>query len=119
MTEDALGPRWLTALGHRDGPLCHLCNRLPSTIQHQEYGMICISCKRMIDSNLISWYWGTLVSSTQILINDEITRLIADFIWGEGMCVFCYCGQCPGSWLLSGWICYGRAPFEPVAENDA
>ena len=69
--------------------------------------MMCISCKRMIESNLLSWYWGMLGGPNHIVVNREIMRLIADFIWGEGAYTFCYCGLCEDDWLLNGRVCYG------------
>ena len=105
--ENELGPHWMTALGPKNGPLCTMCDKMPATRHHQEYGMICISCKRMIESNLLSWYWGMLGGPNNIMVNREIMRLIADFIWGEGAYTFCYCGLCEDGWLVKGWVCYG------------
>ena len=90
--ENELGPHWTTALGPKNGPLCTMCDKMPATRHHQVYGIICISCKRMIESNLLSWYWGMLGGPNHIVVNREIMRLIADFIWGEGAYTFCYWG---------------------------
>ena len=104
--ENRLSRHWIV-LGPKNGPLCTVCKTWLATRHHQEYGMICINCKRKIESNLITWYRGMLGGPNHFVVNSEIMRLIAGYIWGEGANTFCYCGLCQDSWLLNGWVCYG------------
>ena len=105
--ENRLSRHWIV-LGPKNGPLCTMCKTWLATRHHQEYGMICINCKGKIESNLIAWYRGMLGGPNHFVVNSEIMRLIAGYIWGEGANTFCYCGLCQDIWLLNGWVCYGE-----------
>ena len=104
--EDPLAFYRLTAFGPRGGPPCQKCDELPGISHHRDYGLICARCQQDIDSNQISWYWSVMHRNHRVLRDFGVTRQIADFIWGDGLSIYCYCGECDDSWFLRGWICY-------------
>ena len=116
--EDPLALYWLTGFGPRGGPPCAICHELPSISFLPNVGRICARCKQDSDSNQISWYWCEMHRNHRVLRDFGITRQIVDFIWGDGLSIYCYCGQCDDSWFLHGWVCYDRAPLVPVVGDD-
>ena len=57
--ENVLKQQWIR-LGPELGPSCRLCRTWLATRHHQDFGAICINCKKTTDGNLITWYWGML-----------------------------------------------------------
>ena len=116
--EDPLALHWLTGFGPRSGPPCSICHGLPSISFLRDVGRICARCKQGMDSINISRYWSIMHRNHRVLRDYGITRQIVDFIWGDGLSIYCYCGQCDDSWFLHGWVCYDRAPLVPVVGDD-
>ena len=90
--EDPLALYWLTGFGPRGGPPCTICHELPSICVMPNVGSVCARCQQYSDSNQIAWYWCVMHRNHRVLRDFGITRQIVDYIWGEGLSIYCYCG---------------------------
>ena len=108
-------PTWdspqLAGSGLRGGPLCEQCGQLACVSRSETKGLICARCLQGECIDQVISYWGNLHRNHRILSQSTIARNILEYMYGNGLAAYCYCGDCNLNWFLYGWVC--RLPSDP------
>ena len=92
--------------GPRGGPPCEQCRQLPSVYHCDVLGLICNRCLQGNMNKQLTEWWGKLFREHPVMSDTAVTRTIAEYVWGDGLEAYCYCGRCNPNWFLRGWICW-------------
>ena len=96
------------SFGPRGGPPCEQCMELPSVYHCDLLGLLCNRCLQGNMNKKMTEWWGTIFREHPVLNDPTITQSIAEYVWGDGLDAYCYCGKCKSRWFLKGWICWRR-----------
>ena len=99
---------WIIMGPEQPPPLCTLCKAWIADQQHPVFGEVCDRCGGEIEKNLKERYWQMLTRPDGYLINHEIRRLVASYIWGKEANSSCFCGHCQDIWQAKGRVCRGN-----------
>ena len=94
------------SFGPRGGPPCEQCRQLPSVYHCDVLGLLCNRCLQGNMNKQLTEWWGNLFREHPVMSDTAITRTIAEYVWGDGLEAYCYCGRCNPNWFLRGWICW-------------
>ena len=92
--------------GPRGGPPCEQCMELPSVNQCKVPGLLCNRCLQGSMNKQKTVWWAAIYRGHPVLSDPIIMQPIAEYVWGNGLDVYCHCGQCKPRWFLHGWICW-------------
>ena len=94
------------SFGPRGGPPCEQCRQLPSVYHCDVLGLLCNRCLQGNMNKQLTEWWGNLFREHPVMSDTAVTRTIAEYVWGDGLEAYCYCGRCNPNWFLRGWICW-------------
>ena len=106
--ENSAGHRWIIMGSQQPPHLCALCKTWLANHLHSVFGKVCSRCSGHIDKDLKERYWQMLTRPDGSLVNHEIRRLVASYIWGKEANSSCYCGLCQDRWQAKGRVCSGN-----------
>ena len=106
-----LGSPQLAGSGIRGGPPCEQCGLLACVSRSETQQLICAKCLQGECIDQVISYWGNLHRNHRILSQPTIARNILEYMYGNGLAAYCYCGDCNLNWFLYGWVC--RLPSDP------
>ena len=113
----------LAGSAQRSGPLCNHCGILTCVSRSETKGLICARCLQGECIDQMIGYWGNLHRNNGILSQPTLARHILEYMYGNGLSAYCYCGQCNPEWFLHGWVCcpyfIARAIVRPDRNNLA
>ena len=95
----------LAGSGPKGGPLCEHCGKLACVGRSETKGLICARCLQGECIDQVISYWGNLHRNHSILSQPTLARHILEYMYGNGLAAYCYCGQCNPDWFLHGWVC--------------
>ena len=102
-------PTWdspqLAGSGIRKGPMCEQCGQLACVSRSETKGLICARCLQGECIDQVISYWGNLHRNHSILSQPTLARNILEYMYGNGLAAYCYCGECNPNWFLHGWVC--------------
>ncbi len=95
----------LAGSGQRNGPLCNQCGILTCVSRSETKGLICARCLQGECIDQMIGYWDNLHRNHNTLSQPTIARQIIEYMYGNGLSAYCYCGRCDPDWFLHGWVC--------------
>ena len=105
----------------KGGPLCEHCGLLTCVGRSEIKGLVCARCLQTECIDQLINYWNSLHRSNEVLSDPTFARHIIEYMYGNGLSAYCYCGQCNPDWFLHGWVCcpYPGARARPDRNNLA
>ena len=108
----------LAGSGQRSGPLCNQCGMLTCVSRSETKGLICARCLQGECIDQMIGYWGNLHRNHGILSQPTLARHILEYMYGNGLSAYCYCGQCNPDWFLHGWVCCPYSGARAIVRPD-
>ena len=104
----------------RSGPLCEHCGLLTCVGRSEIKGLVCARCLQGECIDQWIGYWSSLHRNNEVLSDPTFARHIIEYMYGNGLSAYCYCGQCNPDWFLHGWICrpYSDARAVPYPDSN-
>ena len=108
----------LAGSGPTFGPLCEHCGMLFCAGRSETKGLICARCLQGECIDQMIGYWGNLHRNHGILSQPTLARNILEYMYGNGLSAYCYCGQCNPDWFLHGWVCCPYSGARAIVRPD-
>ena len=102
----------------KGGLLCEHCGLLTCVGRSEVKGLVCARCLQTECIDQLINYWNSLHRCNEILGNPAFARHIIEYMYGNGLSAYCYCGQCNPDWFLYGWICRPYADARIILSPD-
>ena len=101
------------------GPMCEQCGILACVSRSETKGLICARCLQGECIDQVISYWGNLHRNHCILCQPTLARNILEYMFGNGLAAYCFCGTCNPDWFLHGWVCcpYSDPPWPWVVPD--
>ena len=102
----------------KSGPLCEHCGLLTCVGRSETKGLVCARCLQGECIDQWIGYWSSLHRNNEVFGEPTIARQIIEYMYGNGLSAYCYCGQCNPDWFLHGWICRPYSGARVIACPD-
>ncbi len=97
-------PTWdspqMAGSGIRGGLPCEQCGLLVCISRSESSGLICARCLQSECIDQVISYWGNLHRNHRILSQPTIARNVLEYMFGNGLAAYCFCGTCNPDWFL-------------------
>ncbi len=99
--------------------LCDRCWQLPYafySLTHED--LFCYRCKFQKTNQVLTRRWSLLLRNHPVFGDSVLTNVIVELLLGDGLHMYCVCGQCKSSWFAMGWTCPTHQPRPLITHAD-
>ena len=100
--------------------LCNRCWELPYA--HYNIAtddLYCHRCKTQECNQVLTKRWSLLLRNHRVFGETVLTSVIVEILFGNGLHMYCTCGQCCPSWFPMGWVCPAHQPRQVLQVTRA
>ena len=102
--------------------LCDRCWQLPYAFYSlSSDDLYCYRCKFQESNQALTKRWSLLLRNHRVFGETVLTSVVVEILFGDGLHMYCTCGQCNPSWFPIGWLCPTHQPRQLItrANNHA
>ncbi len=86
--------------------LCDRCWELPYAFYSlSSDDLYCHRCKFQESNQALTKRWSLLLRNHRVFGETVFTSVIVEILFGDGLHMYCTCGQCNPNWFPMGWVC--------------
>ena len=95
--------------------LCDRCCELPFVffrLRSDEH--LCYRCKFQEINQALAKRWSSHFRNHRVFGEIVLTSVVVEILFGDGIHMYCSCGQCNSSWFPMGWVCPTGPSRQPI-----